>query len=98
LDIGGKNKKKSSPWYPTTQTIFFSVVGYKQRRKRIQRRIIFVKFKGLPLPSDENLGKISYLNIKINPWRKLKKINKQAKYEKIFFCVVGTKKFFTFLK
>jgi hypothetical protein len=47
--------------YHTAQKILFHC-GIQQR-KIIQHRIMILSFKYLSLPSDENLGKISYLNI-----------------------------------
>jgi hypothetical protein len=43
-----------------------------QWKKMIQCRMIFLNFKRLSLPSNKNLGKISYLNSQTNPWKKLK--------------------------
>jgi hypothetical protein len=66
------------PSYSTTQE-FSYVVSHGtedsihcgiQQRKIIQRRIMILNFKCLSLPSDENLGKISYLDIQTNPWKK----------------------------
>jgi hypothetical protein len=54
-------------------------------RKIIQPRVIFLKFRCLPLPSNKNLGKISYLNSQINPWKELKKENDMVNHETKFF-------------
>jgi hypothetical protein len=55
----------------------------------IQRRIIFLNFKFLSLPSNRNLGKISHLNSQTCPWEKLKMENYMVNHEKNFFSVVG---------
>ncbi len=52
----------------------------------MQRRMTFLNFKCRSLLSDENLGKISYLNIPANPWRKFKMLNYKASYEKTLFA------------
>jgi hypothetical protein len=51
--------------------------------------MIFLNFKFVSLPSNRNLGKISFLNSQTNPWEKLKMENYIVNHEKIFFPVVG---------
>ncbi len=79
------------------QRKMFSVVGYNGRgffhcgiqwRKMIQRKMIFLNFKFLSLPSNRNLGKINYLNNKTNPWEKLKIENYMVNHEKLFFFLL----------
>jgi hypothetical protein len=50
--------------------------------KNIQRRMIFLNFKCLSLPSNKNFGKISYLNCQTNPWKELKMENYIVNHEK----------------
>ncbi len=61
-----------------------------QWRKIIQRRMIFFNFKCLSLPSNKNLGKISYLNSQNNPWKELKMENYMVNYEIFFFPLWDT--------
>ncbi len=73
--ILGYNGRSLPPLWDTTEEVF-SIVGYNWRgffrcgiqwEKNIQHRIIFLNFKCLSLPSNKNLGKISYLNSQTNP-------------------------------
>jgi hypothetical protein len=93
--------------YGIQQNSFFSIVGYNVRgffplwvqwRKMKQRRMIFLNFRCLSLPSNKNLGKISYLNSQNNPWKELKMENYMVNYEKFFFPLWDTpqQRFFKF--
>jgi hypothetical protein len=73
LPLYPTRQNESSPLYPTTKKILFHC-GI-QWRKMIQRRMIFSNFKVISLSSDENLGRISYLEIQTNHWRKIKMLN-----------------------
>jgi hypothetical protein len=75
------------PLWDTMEEVFFHC-GI-QWRKRIQCRMIFLNFKCLSLSSNRNLGKISYLNSQINPWKKLKTENIWLTMKKICFSIVG---------
>ncbi len=65
--------KEFSLFYPTTQKVLYYF--WIQWRKMIHRRIIFLNFKCLSLPSDKTLGKIGFVNIQIKPWREVKMLN-----------------------
>jgi hypothetical protein len=59
-----------------------------QWRKMIQGRMILLNFKCLSLPSNKNLGKISYLNSQTNSWKELKMESYMVNHEKkIFFPI-----------
>jgi hypothetical protein len=58
--IVGYNGRGFFPFWDTTEMVF-SVVGYNGEKK-LQRRMVFLNFKCLSLPSNKNLGKICYLN------------------------------------
>jgi hypothetical protein len=60
-----------------------------QWKKNIQRRMIFLNFKCLSLPSNKTFGKISYLNSQTNPWKELKMENYMVNHEKNVFPIVG---------
>ncbi len=68
--------------YPTQQKNLLHCIKMKQCR------MIFLNFKCRSLPSDENLDKFSYLNVPINPWRKLK-MKYIASYEKYILLRCG---------
>jgi hypothetical protein len=72
--------------WDTTEEVF-SVVGYNEKKYTMQ--MIFLNFKCLSLPSNKNLGKISFLNTQTNPWKVLKMENYMVKHETNFFFVVG---------
>jgi hypothetical protein len=58
--------------------------------------MIFLHFKCLSLPSNKNLGKISYLNSQTNPWKELNMEYYMVNYENKFF-VHHSRYFFKFL-
>jgi hypothetical protein len=58
--IVGYNGRGFFPFWDTTEEVFFRC-GI-QWKKIIQRRMVFLNFKCLSLPSNKNLGKICYLN------------------------------------
>jgi hypothetical protein len=66
----GIQRKRFFPLWDTMEEFCFRC-GI-QWKKMIQCRMIFLNFKRLSLPSNKNLGKISYLNSQTNPWKKLK--------------------------
>jgi hypothetical protein len=69
-----------------------------QWKKNIQRRMIFINFKCLSLPSNKNFGKISYLNSQTNPWKELKMENYMVNHEKnVFFFHCGIQRSRDFL-
>jgi hypothetical protein len=78
---------------------FFSVVGYNGRgffplwdtmeKNYTTQNDIFLDFKFLSLPSNRNLGKISFLNSQTNPWEKWKIIWLTMKTN-LFFVVEYT--------
>ncbi len=80
--IVSNNARAFIPLYPTQQKNLLHCI------KMIQCRMIFLNFKCLSLPSDENLEKMSYLNVPINPWRKLK-MKYIASYEKYILLCCG---------
>jgi hypothetical protein len=47
--------------------------------------MIFLNFNCLSLPSNKNLGKISYLNSQTNAWKELKMKKYMVIHEKNFF-------------
>ena len=60
FSVVGYNRRGFFPFWDTTEEVFFRC-GI-QWKKIIQRRMIFLNFKCLSLPSNKNLGKIYYLN------------------------------------
>ncbi len=84
----GIQLKRFFPLWDTMEEVFFHC-GI-QWRKMIQCRMIFLKFKCLSLPSNINLGKISYLNSQTNPRKKLKMENYLVNPEKNFFPLWDT--------
>jgi hypothetical protein len=75
--VGGYNGRGFFPLWDT------------MKKKNLQRRLIFLNFKGLLLPSNKNLGKIGYLNGQTNPWKELKMENYMVNHEKILFSQCG---------
>jgi hypothetical protein len=78
----------------TQWKIFSSIMGYNRRgffrcgiqwKKIIQSSMIFLNFKCLSLPLNENLGKICYLNSQTYPWKELKMENYMVNHETFFF-------------
>jgi hypothetical protein len=51
--------------------------------------MIFLNFKCISLPSNNNLGKISFLNSQTNPRKELKMENYMVNHDKNFFSIVG---------
>jgi hypothetical protein len=95
--VVGYNGRNFPPLWDTTEEVF-SIVVYNGRgffplwdtmEKNIQRRMIFLNFKCLSLPSNKNFGKISYLNSQTNPWNELKMKNHMANHEKKIFFHCG---------
>ncbi len=84
----GIQRKRFFPLWDTTEEVF-SRCGI-QWEKNIQRRMIFLNFKCLSLPSNKNFGKISYLNSQTNPWKELKMENYMVNHEKNFFPLWDT--------
>jgi hypothetical protein len=107
LHCGIQRKRFFSLWDTTEEAFFhcgiqrkrfFSVVGYNGK-KNIQRRMIFLNFKCLSLPSNKNFGKISYLNSQTNLWKELKMENYMVNHEKKHFFPCGIQRsrdFFNF--
>ncbi len=88
--VVGDNKISFPPLWDTTEEAFFHF-GIQRKRfflvwdtmeKIIQRRIKFLKFKCLSLSSNNNLGKICYLNSQTNPRKELKMENYMVNHEK----------------
>jgi hypothetical protein len=93
----GIQRKRFFPLWDITEEVFFRC-GI-QWKKNIQRRMIFLNFKCLSLPSNKNFGKISYLNCQTNPWKELKMENYMVNHEKKFFFHCGIQRsrdFFNF--
>jgi hypothetical protein len=78
--IVGYNGRGFFPLCDTTEEVFFRI---------IQRRMKFLNFKCLSLPSNKNLVKICYLNSQTNPWKEVKMENYMVHLEKFFFSIVG---------
>jgi hypothetical protein len=105
--VVGYNGRSFPPLWDTTEEVF-SIVGYNGRdffrcgiqwKKNIQRRMIFLNFKCLSLPSNKNFGKISYMNSKTNPWKELKMENYRVNHKKkfVFHCEIQrSRDFFNF--
>jgi hypothetical protein len=77
FSVVGYNGRGFPPLWDTAEDFFFRCgIQWKrfffhcwiQWRKMKQRRMIFLNFKFLSLPSNRNLCKISYLNSQTNPW------------------------------
>jgi hypothetical protein len=98
FSVVGYNGRCFHPLWDTTEEVFFCC-GI-QWRKIIQRRMIFLNFNCLSLPSNKNLGKICCLNSQTNPWKKLKMENYMVNHEKEKFfpvCEIHRKDFLNFL-
>jgi hypothetical protein len=67
---------------------FFCIVGYNRENDTMQNDI-FLNFKCLSLPSNKNLGKISYLNSQTNLWKELIMTNYIVSYEENFVSIGG---------
>ncbi len=97
FSVVGYNGRGFFPFWDTTEEVFFRC-GI-QWKKIIQRRMIFLNFKCLSLPSNKNLGKICYLNSQTNPWKEVKMENYMVHHGKIFFFHCGiqcSRDFFNF--
>ncbi len=93
--IVGYNGRGFFPFWDTMEEVFFRC-GI-QWKKIIQRSMIFLNFKCLSLPSNENLGKICYLNSQTNPWKEVKVVNYMVHHEKTFFFHCGIQRSRDFL-
>jgi hypothetical protein len=83
----GYNGRGFFPFWDTTEEVFFCC-GI-QWKTIIQRRMIFLNFKCLSLPSNKNLGRIYYLNNQTNPWKEVKIENYMVHRENFFLSIVG---------
>ncbi len=95
--IVGYNRRGFFLLWDTTEEVFFHC-GI-QWEKNIQLRMIFLNFKCLSLPSNKNVGKISYLNSQTKPWKELIMENYMVNHEKKIFSLWDTaqQRFFKFL-
>jgi hypothetical protein len=83
----GIQRKRFFPLWDITEEVFYRC-GI-QWKENIQRRMIFLNFKCLSLPSKKYFGKISYLNCQTNPWKELKMENYMVNHENNFFFHCG---------
>jgi hypothetical protein len=80
----GYNGRGFFPLWDTIEEIF---PMWDTMEKNYQCRMIFLNFKCLSLPSNRNLGKISFLNSQTIPRKKLKMENYMVNHENTFFSV-----------